>query len=191
MEELFISPSLSQHYTEGPDGQGKPYKPDPSCTSRPGRYPAVIVPRQLVGKVIKIDVQEAPAAASGSGAKVPEMGASPMGPVTRTSGATAPAGSPSRMTESSTPLPAETAGVLSDEDALRIPADIARCLKRVFVPAEFHLNDEDYQEIVDLVLTVLRNKGCQGCDHDSWDGEAESHDCNLPEGEKCPRGFDV
>jgi hypothetical protein len=56
VELLYIVPEKSQHLSDGPKGVFE-YKPDKDCVSPSGRYPAVIVPKYLVGKKIKIDVE--------------------------------------------------------------------------------------------------------------------------------------
>jgi len=57
VELLYIVPEKSQHLSDGPNGVFE-YKPGKDCMSPSGRYPAVIVPNYLVGKIIKIDVVE-------------------------------------------------------------------------------------------------------------------------------------
>jgi len=57
VEKLYIIPSKSQHLSDGPEGVFE-YVPDNDCMSPPGRYPAVIVPRHLVGKIVRIDAEE-------------------------------------------------------------------------------------------------------------------------------------
>ena len=56
VENLYIIPAKSQYLSDGPNGIFE-YVPDKACMSPPGRYPAVVVPRHLVGKIIKIDAE--------------------------------------------------------------------------------------------------------------------------------------
>jgi len=57
VELTYIVPEKSHHLSDGPDGVFE-YKPSKGCESPPGRYPAVIVPKYLVGKKIRIDISE-------------------------------------------------------------------------------------------------------------------------------------
>jgi hypothetical protein len=210
VEELFISPSLSQHYTGGPGGEGIPYKPAPGCMSVPGRYPAVIVPRVLVGKVIKIDVQEAPAGAKEGGggalARAPDSVEGGSNPPTAPA---FPAGALDykwmweelgRKVLGKGDFPvcrgqAQTWMAEVEKDAQSAPdereTEIARM--RGAIKEAFELLDEwsdNGSEVKARRILQEHLHDCRGCEHDSWDGELECHDCTLPEGEKCPRGFD-
>lgn len=131
VEELYIVPKKSRHMTVDAKGTIIEYTPMKEDGSPSGRYPAVIVPRFLVGKVIRIDVQEAPAAASGGGAGTQREAAAPE---------------------------TELSGALKHSP----PAVTA-----------------DAPEV----------QSCAGCEENTYDEDSEG-DCNLPEGEKCPRGLD-
>jgi hypothetical protein len=53
VEEMYIVPEKSRHLSAH-SGAVFEYKPLPDCMSPKGLYPAVIVPRQLIGKVVLI-----------------------------------------------------------------------------------------------------------------------------------------
>lgn len=239
VEETYIVPAKSQHLSLGPDGKAFEYTPDKDCMSPAGRYPAVIVPRHLLGKVIRIDVQGSPAAEPGSRNGMPGEPASASTirfsehlPSADNAGdpkmqegidnyrcptcgkrsetctcepgapAAASGGENSVQREPGTPAqelsgafkhspPAETEGAPNNEACLKIHDEIIQRLKEEFPSGDFNMNDEDYEEIFNVVSTVLIGKGCSECEYDVYDGLTESHDCALPEGEKCPRGFDT
>lgn len=58
VENLFIIPEKSEHYTADKDGNPYRYYPDSDSVSPPGLYTAVIVPNYHIGQVLLIKPEE-------------------------------------------------------------------------------------------------------------------------------------
>lgn len=54
VQEEYILPERSKHLSAHTNGEVFEYVPDKYCVSPKGLYPAVIVPRWLIGKIVQI-----------------------------------------------------------------------------------------------------------------------------------------